>query len=452
MNASRGQVLHSRALVPTHRLPLPELVARVVRTCDIVVLDGPDAGTRVRLDRARFHIGTQRNNDLVLSDHTVSKQHLELTVEAHGYRVTDLDSRNGTWLGAARIGELTVREPVTLRLGATLLRIAPTDEEAEVPASTSTAFGTLLGQSVAMRELFAQLASVAPTDCSVLLEGETGVGKEHVAEALHQQSARAAKRFVVVDCGALVGELMEAELFGYVHGAFSGAAGAREGLLASASGGTLFLDEIGELSLPLQAKLLGAIERRRIVPLGSSTPRPIDVRIIAATTRNLGREMNRGCFRVDLFYRLAVARLRVPPLRERKEDIPLLVRMFLGQLRARYGERVPAELPAVALDPFATQSWPGNVRELRNVVERMALAIAEERPGSPAVEEPAEPYCDARERFLADFERQYLLRRLEQTGFNVTQAARHAGVDLRYFRRLLQRHGLSTPSSSRSRH
>jgi DNA-binding NtrC family response regulator len=431
------QTLTTRAVAGDTR------TVRVVRTCEVEVLQGPDKGTHARLSRPLFRIGTQVSNDLVLSDPTVSKQHLEITVVADGYRILDLDSSNGTFLGSARVGELTVLEPVQLQLGESLLRISPTDEEAEVPASPRAQFGNARGRSVAMRELFEQLEAVAQSDCSVLLEGETGAGKEHIAEAMHQQSARAAGPFVVVDCGALVGELMEAELFGYVKGAFSGAERPRTGLLESASGGTLFLDEVGELPLPLQTKLLGAVERRRVIPLGSNTARPIDVRIVAATNRNLAREVNGGRFRADLFYRLAVVRLRVPPLRERKEDIPVLVEHFLEQLRGRYGESVPPTLSALALGRLTAHDWPGNVRELRNAVERAALKSDEELPAM--VTEPAatEPYQAARDAFLADFERQFLVEALQQSGFNVTEAARRAGVELRYFRRLLQRYGLS---------
>jgi DNA-binding NtrC family response regulator len=417
---------------------------RVLRTCLVEIVAGPDAGRSERLERPLYRVGTQKSNDLVLSDETVSKQHLEIAVVPEGYRISDLDSSNGTFAGSMRLGELTVIEPVTLQLGKTTLRLSPTDEEAEVPASPRTQFGNARGKSLVMRELFEQLEAVAQSDCSVLLEGETGAGKEHIAEALHQQSARASGPFVVVDCGAMVGDLMQAELFGYVKGAFSGADRAREGLLESANGGTLLLDEVGELPAPLQTKLLGAVERRKVVPLGANTPRPIDVRIIAATNRNLAREVNQGRFRSDLFYRLAVVRLRVPSLRERKEDIPLLVQGFLEQLRGRYGESVPETLSAVVLARLAAHEWPGNVRELRNSVERAALQSTEEAEKTPVTtDDLPEPYQTARDQFLAEFERQFLVDALEQSGLNVTEAARKAGVELRHFRRLLQRYGLS---------
>jgi DNA-binding NtrC family response regulator len=416
---------------------------RMVRTCRVDVLSGPDAGRHERLERPLYRVGTQASNDLVLTDETVSKQHLEIAVVPEGYRISDLDSSNGTYAGSMRLGDITVIDPVTLQLGNTTLQFSPTDEEAPVPASARTQFGNVRGKSLVMRELFEQLEAVAQSDCSLLIEGETGAGKEHIAEALHHQSARAKGPFVVVDCGAMVGDLMQAELFGYVKGAFSGADRSREGLLESANGGTLLLDEVGELPAPLQTKLLGAVERRRVVPLGANTARPIDVRIIAATNRNLAREVNQSRFRADLFYRLAVVRLRVPPLRERKEDIPLLVEGFLEQLRVRYAERVPETLSALALAKLSAHDWPGNVRELRNAVERAALQSAEEKEPTPHPSDEPEPYQAARDHFLADFERQFLVEALEQSGLNVTEAARRAGVELRHFRRLLQRYGLS---------
>jgi transcriptional regulator with GAF, ATPase, and Fis domain len=430
---------------------------RVVRTCRVDVVAGPDAGRRERLERPLFRIGTHPSNDLVLTDSTVSKHHVEIAVASEGYRITDLDSSNGTLIGSARLGELTVLDPITLHLGTTVLEVVPTDDEAEIPASARAQFGAVLGRSVIMRELFEQLEAVADSDASLLLEGETGVGKEQIAQAVHRQSARARGPFVVVDCGAVVGELMEAELFGYVRGAFSGADRARQGLLESANGGTLFLDEVGELPPALQAKLLGVLERRRVVPIGSNTGRAIDVRVIAATNKNLAREVNQGRFRADLFYRLAVVRLPVPPLRERKEDIPQLVQGFLDQLRVRYGERIPPSLSAVALSKMGAHDWPGNVRELRNAVERAALKIQEAHDAASADStatddatergesgEPmvADAFFTRRAESVEAFERDYFTALLARAQSNLSQVARLAGLDRRYLHRILRRLGL----------
>src|SRR5581483_2897549 len=265
---------------------------RVLRGCTLEVLDGPGRGTTARLDKPRFAVGSHASNDLVLPDETVSRHHLEIRCQPDGYRIVDLGSSNGTLFGDVRLGEIVVGAPVVLTLGATRLGLTPGSDETEVPGSTATRFGSLTGQSVAMRELFAQLEAVAASDCGLLLEGETGSGKERVAERVHRESARAGAPFVVVDCGALAGGLMESELFGHVRGAFTGAEQARTGLLEMADGGTLFLDEVGELPLTLQAKLLGVLTRGKLTPVGGTHARAIDVRVIAATHRNLPRAVN----------------------------------------------------------------------------------------------------------------------------------------------------------------
>ena len=415
---------------------------RLLQSCALEVEAGPDVGKVARVEKPLFSIGTHDSNDLVLTDDAVSKHHLELQVVPDGYRLVDLSSSNGTFLGAVKITDVTVAEAVTLHLGTTTLRVRPAVSETEVPASGAVRFGSVLGRSVVMRELFEQLARVARADCAVLLEGETGSGKEQVAESVHAESARKEGPFVVVDCGALAGDLLESELFGHEKGAFTGAVEARKGLLQMADGGTVLLDEVGELPLPLQAKLLGVLERRKVTPVGSTTPRNLDVRVMAATNRNLAREVNEGRFRSDLFFRLAVVRLRVPPLRERLDDIPMLVEHFLSGLREREGGHVPSALSPLELSRLQAQPWVGNVRELRNAVERLALRIG----GGAAAETEAgrpEPFMKARDRFVDQFERSYLTDILERTGMNVSEAARQAGVDRRNFQRLLRRHEIN---------
>jgi two-component system, NtrC family, nitrogen regulation response regulator GlnG len=410
---------------------------RVVRTCVVEVVGGKDAGKRGRLERPCYRVGSGEGNDLVLSDETVSQQHLEVNVEPDGFRIVDLGSSNGTYAGSAKVGELTVVEETLLQLGETSLRITPTQEEAEVPTSEATSFGKVLGTSVAMRELFEQLEAVAPSDCAVLLEGETGVGKELVAESLHEQSRRAAGPFVVVDCGALAASIIEGELFGHVRGAYTGADSERAGLLEEANGGTLFLDEVGELPLGLQSKLLGALERKVVRRLGANESRPLDLRVIAATNRNLAREVNEKRFRADLFFRLSVVRLRIPPLRERLSDLPVLAHAFLDGLRARYGDALPPSLSALALAKLAAQPWPGNVRQLRNAVERVALQTDRDA-------EREEPFSEMRAKVLDEFERNYFKQLLAEHGSSLRNVARESQLDRRYLQRILRRHGLTS--------
>jgi DNA-binding NtrC family response regulator len=419
-----------------------EAEVRLMQTCTVEVASGPSVGLAARIEKPTFAVGSHETNDLVLADDAVSKHHLEVHVAPDGFRLVDLSSSNGTFLGAVRITDVTVLEQVTLTLGTSTLKISPQPAETEVPASARTRFGSVLGRSVVMRELFEQLEAVARADCSVLIEGETGAGKEQVAESIHGESPRKEGPFVVVDCGALAGELLESELFGHARGAFTGADADRKGLLQMADGGTVFLDEVGELPMSLQSKLLGVLERRKVTPLGTSNARSIDVRVLAATNRNLAREVNEGRFRSDLFFRLAVVRVRVPPLRERLDDIPLLVEHFLAQLAEREGPHIPSTLSPIEMARLSAQPWVGNVRELRNAVERVALRIG----STAAPEDPSgkpEPFMRARDRFVAEFEKRYLTDILERTGMNVSEAARQAGVDRRNFQRLLRRHDIS---------
>jgi transcriptional regulator with GAF, ATPase, and Fis domain len=413
---------------------------RIVRSCRVEVLRGPDAGEHLEITQPRFGIGSHERNEVVLNDATVSRHHLEVELSPFGYRIADLGSSNGTFYGALKLGAIQVNGAVELQLGQTTLRLQPGDVETEVPATSELGFGELVGRSLPMRELFAQLKAVAASDCSVLLEGETGVGKERVAEAIHRASPGARGPFVVVDCGAMSSALMESELFGHVRGAFTGAVEDRKGLIELANGGTLFLDEVGELPLALQAKLLGVLERRRVMPVGTTQTRSVQLRIIAATHRDLLRRANEGQFRADLYYRVAVVRLRVPPLRERMEDLPLLVGMRLAELREREGMHVPDQLSAVALAHLAGQPWPGNVRELFNAVEQAALQLPQAVAPPPA--RRTAPFFTTREQALDDFNRQYFTA-LVQRSSNFSQIAREAGLDRRYLQRILDRYGIA---------
>jgi transcriptional regulator with GAF, ATPase, and Fis domain len=292
-----------------------------------------------------------------------------------------------------------------------------------------------------MRQLFTLLERIAPTEDTVLVEGETGTGKELVAEAIHEQSQRAAGPFIVFDCSAVSEGVLESELFGHLRGAFTGAVADRLGAFEAADGGTLFLDEIGELPIQLQPKLLRAIERGEIRPVGDTNPRRIDVRIVAATNRNLADEVSRGRFREDLFYRIAVVSLRLPPLRERLDDVPLLVDHFVEQLRR--GRR-DAQVPESAQRAFRAHAWPGNVRELRNAVAR-SLSLghyAEVQPAAVGEVDLSVPLKVARDRVAEAHERAYLREALRRAGGNVTHAAEIAGVSRRFIQRAMKRYAL----------
>jgi transcriptional regulator with PAS, ATPase and Fis domain len=326
---------------------------------------------------------------------------------------------------------------------------APTLERhpVELPPGAHATFGGAIGASPAMRHLFATLEQAAQTDTTILLEGESGVGKEALARAVHACSPRAEGPFVVVDCGAIPQTLFESEVFGHLRGAFTGAREARRGLFDEADGGTLFLDEVGELPLELQPKLLRAIEHREVRPLGARGPHPVNARIVAATNRRLAEAAVKGEFRQDLYYRLAVVRVNVPPLRERHEDIVPLATAFLRTLRRDPTATVPAELRPL----LVSHPWPGNVRELRNVVERFAVLgseasaglLGDEPPHSSSGGLPEElaqlPYHEARRIVLERFERDYLQRVLLRTEGVVTRAAEEAQVGRATLYRMLER-------------
>ena len=419
------------------------LLALRRRRLRLSVERGPDRKLRRELDGDRLVLGTHESCDLALSDPTVSRQHCEIALVDQGYAIRDLDSTNGTFIDRLRVGEVVVDRECKIRLGDTTVRITPLDQTVDIPLGQDTRFGPLMGRSPAMRRVFDLLRRVAPSDATVLITGESGTGKEVTARAVHQGSRRAEGPFLVVDCAALPGNLIESELYGHERGAFTGAVQARAGAFEAASGGTLFLDELGELSLDLQTRLLGVIERRQVQRLGSTEPRAVDVRIVAATNRDLRREVNRGNFREDLYFRLAVVTVEMPPLRARPEDIPLYVEDFLR------------ELPGVTIDAdtmqrLAAQPWPGNVRELRNVIERAAALGEVDVPDGPEPSLPhvggdidvSVPYKVGKATLVEHYERAYVERLMEAHESNITQAARAAEIDRVYLLRLLDKYGL----------
>jgi len=407
----------------------------------VVVARGPDEGKRLTLGPGNHLVGKSKSCALTLTDARVSRQHLELAVIASGIRVRDLDSKNGSFVQGARFSEITVPVGGAVQLGDTTLRF-----EAVEPAldSQRTAFGRLRGGSPPMRTLYALLERIAASDATLLVAGETGTGKELCAEAVHQESPRRAKPFVVCDLAGVARSLIESELFGHVRGAFTGAVADRPGAFEAAHGGTLFLDEIGELDLALQPRLLRAIEQRQVKRIGDDRYRQVDVRLVAATNRDLRAEVKAGRFREDLYQRLAVVKVTLPPLRERKQDLAALVESILGARRV--------VVPPATLDLLAAYDWPGNVRELRNVLEHGLALLGAGKVLDPRflgleVAAPVGPSADgdffaARERLLAAWESQYLTALLAQTQGNVAQAARRAGIDRIHLYRLLKKYGL----------
>ncbi len=418
----------------------------VVRSYTLNVAEGGGRTVTWRSQGERCSIGSHPSNDLVLGDPTVSRFHCEIVATGRNARVRDLGSLNGTFVGDTQIVEAHLEHGSTIRLGRSVLRFSLGDRESAIAQSDHDRFGGLLGNGGAMRAVFAVLEKVSQSSATVLIEGETGTGKDVAAEGIHGASARRDGPLVVVDCGAVPANLLESQLFGHERGAFTGADRRRVGAFEEASGGTLFLDEIGELPVELQPKLLRVLEKRQITRLGSNQAHPVDVRIVAATNRDLRAMVNRGEFREDLYYRLAVVRVRLPALRERPEDIPLLIRAFLAAFRA--GPDVVSRLTSVEhLSALARAAWPGNVRELRNAIEQSVvldqLSPAEgEAHDAPTAVDPGVLYEEARRRALAEFERSYLALQLAAHGDNVSAAARAAGVGRVHFHRLLRRSGL----------
>jgi len=421
-----------------------------VHAATLDVASGPDAGRQARVDRPTFVVGSGPGADLRLTDGAVSREHVRFSLEPGGVRVRDEGSKNGTWIGGLRITEVLLTADTAIELGKTRLLVRVEAAPLDLPLSASASFGDAIGVSATMRHLFAVLERAAQSDVTVLLEGESGVGKEVLARAVHTRSARASGPFVALDCGAIPAGLVESELFGHERGAFTGATHARSGVFQDADGGTLFLDEIGELPVELQPKLLRVLETREVRPVGGRAARQMDVRIVAATNRRLAEAAAAGEFRLDLFYRLAVARVVVPPLRDRREDIVPLARAFL---RAATGD-ARVELPADLAAMLESYAWPGNVRELRNVIERWALlGLRDARAlfdagglaastGGGAIEDLSHlPYHEARRIVLERFERAYLPKVLENAGGVIARAAEQAQVARPSFYRMLERIG-----------
>ncbi len=419
-----------------------------LRSIAVEVMSPGSKGERAKGDVVR--VGSAEGNDLVIADGTVSRFHVELSRDGGRILATDLGSTNGT-----RVGEVVFRsagvwiEPgATVSLGQAQVRIA--DGDLLAPEAAPESFGGLVGTSAALRRLCARAHKVSQSDVPILLNGESGTGKEVIARAIHDESPRAEAPFVTVDCAALSPTLFSSELFGHERGAFTGAERQHIGAFERAHGGSVFLDEIGELTPELQAALLGVLERRKLRRLGGQKDIDVDVRIVSATHRDLREAVNSAAFRLDLFYRIAVVLLEVPPLRDRTGDIPELVKHFVREAGSK--DSVDALFPKEAMERLKAHRWPGNVRELRNVVLG-ALALGETREvlgggSAPASLSELADHVDelsfrqAKQRIVDAFEHRYISRLLERCEGNVRKAARDARMDRSYLMELIRRHGL----------
>jgi DNA-binding NtrC family response regulator len=412
----------------------PKPVVR--RRAVLEIVNGKEAGRRVEFE-GRVRLGSRRLADVVIADDRVSALHCELTI-GEDLRVRDLGSKNGTQVGGVRVVEAVLQSGEVVLIGLTRLRVLPVEGLALTPDRAPSDFFGLAGQSPAMRALIGKLEALAEADSTVLVLGETGTGKERVAEALHLAGPRAKKPLVTVDCGSMPATLIESELFGFERGSFTGADHAYAGAFERAQGGTLFLDEIGELPLSLQPKLLRAIESKKVRRLGGKKVLPVDVRIIAATSRDLQLEVVERRFREDLYYRLAVVPVTVPPLRERLEDLPILVEHLLRSIGADPSPFLTVE----AIEELASHRWPGNVRELRNTLER-AASLSEPLSIDPAVRSDeidlTVPLKIGKQRLIADYERRYLTAMVEACKGNISEVARRSGAERMTIYRILRR-------------
>jgi two-component system response regulator GlrR len=445
-------------------------------------LEWTDAdGERTAIVERRSVVGSAPHCDVIVADRAVSRVHAEIEPREDGLWIRDLKSLNGTFVEGVSVEAGCVLHGFTIRVGTTDLRVNYGNaEKKSVEQWPSDHYGPLLGRSPVMRELFSTLARIAPLEACILIQGETGTGKELVARAIHQASARAAGPFIVVDCAALSESLIEAELFGHAKGAFTGAHQTRIGAIEAASGGTVFLDEIGELPLGMQPKLLRMLESSTIRRIGESRHREVNVRFVTATHRDLLSMVNKGEFREDLYFRLAVVPVRLPALRERAEDIGLLL--------ARFSEGSLGWLTSGLLHSLERAPWRGNVRELRNFAARAsalgpveALTLSGQltdrrEPVTAIINRPAEllmlpaapqlppveasegvpevpvqaaeppsffqPFGAFREQWINRGERAFLQALLDRHQRNVAAAAKEAGLDRTHMYRLLRKHGL----------
>ena len=424
--------------------------------CQLVVVDGPEMGKALPIGLDKLLVGTDPDCTLTLTDQRVSSRHMTIEPVTDGFSVTDLDSKNGTLFEGSLISRTLVSPGATLKVGHTFLRIQPQPRSLEIAPSQSRKLGDMVAQSLSMREVFAVIEQVSKSSIPLLIEGETGTGKELTARAIHEYSDRRRGPFVTIDCGALPRNLLESEFFGHVRGAYTGASANRAGAFVRAKGGTLFLDELDTVPQDVQALLLRAVEEGKIRPVGSDRERDVDVRVVSASRQDISTQVAEGLFRPDLFYRLVVVKISLPPLRERREDLPLLVTELLKRRGLNSG---PVSGPN--LNRLMAHSWPGNIRELRNVLDR-ALVLS---PGPKTFEnlnlslQPQKSergltirtdlsFGEAKKNLIDHFEKKYLQDLLERCPNNLSKAAREAQLDRKHLRTLLQKHNITvTPKS-----
>ncbi len=408
----------------TRRIPGKSTVR--IERATLMVTEGPDAGQSTVLEEGVLTLGTHSDCNLCLTDPTVSRNHADISRTSQGFLLQDLGSTNGTFMDGVRVDRAYLKPASDITLGKTTLRFQLSSETIDPKAGKIKEFGDMVGQSGPMREAFSLLSKLAGHDVTVLIEGETGTGKELAARALHEKGSRAKGPFVVFDCSTVPSELMESELFGHRKGAFTGATDDRTGAVEQADGGTLFLDEIGELPLTLQPKLLRLLDRREFKRLGTDEGRQSNIRFVAATNRDLQQKVMEGTFRQDLFFRVSAARIKLPPLRERPEDIGPLSAHFLAEIASRSGRKVGLDREVEAA--LKGHSWPGNVRELKNILETAAALVSGETigPGDLPPMQGAPP--DGQAGSMRDAEAQAIRDALEKAGGNKRKAARLLGI------------------------
>jgi DNA-binding NtrC family response regulator len=413
----------------------------------IRVLNAPAAPAEYLLSGGSCRLGAGSSADVVIGDEAMSRVHATFTLVPEGVALEDLGSRNGTFYLGQRVEKIVLALGSRITLGRVEIAIDPDRASLEaVSQSDLTSYGDLIGASATMRKLFSVLVRLEGSLANLLVEGESGTGKELVARAVHHNSTVSDGPFVAINCGAMDRNLARSELFGHKQGAFTGASHSRPGAFEDAHGGTLLLDEVGELPVDIQPVLLRTLETGAVVRVGETRERPVKVRIIAATNRDLQQAVQAGRFREDLFYRLNVVRVRLPPLRERPEDIELLARRFAEPVGI-------AELPGELLADLRQRSWPGNVRELKNALHAFAALGMLAGASSPPPDElesalrrmidVAQPYARQKEQFLHHFVHTYLVVLLEHTGGNQSEAARISGLERSHLNKILAKLGLS---------